>query len=269
MLTTENWPKGGTVVIVGVWFGTGEWIRACNPERIILVYNTVSPDQFMSTYRGINRRGFYDIEVVCASETVLRSVEGLEGIVEPSLIDIERFRPATNRPDRPFTVGRVSRDVPEKHHETDPQLYRDLVAEGCRVRIMGGTCLSSSLENLPGVELLPALAEPAEQFLQTLDCFYFRTADSWVEAFGRVIIEAMASGLAVVAHRIGGYSEEIEHGRNGFLFDTKDEALSQILRLKDNAKLLREVGPAARESAEQRYSIEARAQIREFYLRTP
>ena len=57
---------------------------------------------------------------------------------------------------------------------------------------------------------------------------YFRSATLYTspaeggESFGLVLIEAMASGIPVVASRISGYDEVIEHGRNGMLVDTAD-----------------------------------------------
>ena len=49
---------------------------------------------------------------------------------------------------------------------------------------------------------------------------------SQIEGLGRVVIEAMASGLAVVASRVGGLPEIVRHDVNGLLFDPGDlEAL--------------------------------------------
>ena len=45
----------------------------------------------------------------------------------------------------------------------------------------------------------------------------------------------MACGLPVVCHRHGGYTEWIEHGRSGFLFDTSEEAERILLMLRDDA----------------------------------
>ena len=47
-------------------------------------------------------------------------------------------------------------------------------------------------------------------------------ATSLFEGFGTAVIEAMAAGLPVVASAVGGASEYIEHGRNGYLVEAGD-----------------------------------------------
>ncbi len=44
---------------------------------------------------------------------------------------------------------------------------------------------------------------------------------SWQESFGLAALEAMACGVPVVASRVGGLPEVIEHGRTGLLYDRR------------------------------------------------
>ena len=214
------------------------------------------------------------MEVVYASELMKRSAGNYPGYVEPSLIDIDRFVPAPNK-NRPsdlttaaFTVGRLSSDIPYKHHPDDTALYRRLAEEGCRVRIMGPSpALEAELGGIESVTLLPMGAQEAHLFLQELDCFFYRTSKEWLEPWGRIVPEAMACGLAVVCHESGGYAEVIEHGRNGFLFETQQEALQILLALKEDRALRERVGKAARRTAEELFSGARRSEIVEFYLR--
>ena len=212
------------------------------------------------------------MEVMYASELTKKLVGDYPGFVQPSLIDLDRFVPAPRKPHapaNPFTVGRLSRANPKKHHADDPDLYRQLVDQGCRVRIMGPSpAVEEGLGGPEGpVELMPMFAQEAHVFLQGLDCFFYRTSEGWSEPSGRVVTEAMACGLPVVCHESGGYAEIIEHGRNGFLFDTQEEALEILLRLKEDRQLRESVGAEARRTAEGLFSSAVRSEIVQFYLR--
>jgi len=56
----------------------------------------------------------------------------------------------------------------------------------------------------------------------------------WVETFGMTLLEAMHYGLPVIAPPIGGPTEVVQDGRNGYLIDSED-MLSIILRIKELA----------------------------------
>lgn len=261
-----RFPMRGTFVFVGVYYYVGRWIYLTRPSRTILIYNTDDPHFLHEKLQILSVKGMRTVEIVYASETLKRSVN-YPGTVEHSLIDTRRFAPAKMpRVSGEFVVGRLSRDVLNKHHEGDPVLYRSLASFGCTVKIMGGTCLADRIGKTPRVILLPSGVEEPDAFLQGLDCFYYRTSSDLFETFGRVVAEAMACGLPVVCHSRGGYAEIIEDGRNGFLFDHEREALRIILDLKKNPSLRHSVGMSARESILSLYSASSISKMLEFYL---
>jgi glycosyltransferase involved in cell wall biosynthesis len=265
-----EFPKAGTLVIVGS-LSLGPWIHYARPRRTIFVQNStyMTPGRFRQRLRQLSNGGRREVEVMYASELTKRLAGNYPGYVQPSLIDLDRFVPAPNK-EQPsaFTVGRLSRADPLKHHPDDAALYRRLVEEGCRVRIMGPLpSLEEELGGMESVTLLPMFAQEAHLFLQGLDCFFYRTSEKYLEASGRVITEAMACGLPVVCHKSGGYAEWIDDGQNGFLFDTQQEALEILLLLKGDPALRGRVGKAARRTAEELFSAAVRSEIVEFYLR--
>ena len=264
-----EFPRTGTFIFVGAYVQPGRWVHLTLPRRIILVYNTPDPEPLAKLVHSLSRRGSRTVELVYASESLKRSI-GLPGVVHPSPIDLDRFAPAQRsaaRDDRhPFTVGRLSRDVPDKHHPGDPQFYQRLVAAGCRVRIMGGVSLERLGCTADTIELLPECAEEPQVFLQALDCFFYRTANHLTETFGRVVLEAMACGIPVVCQNRGGYVEVIESGKNGFLFETESEGLEILLRLKHDEPLRAAIGVAARETVRNLYSSDRRREMADFYL---
>jgi glycosyltransferase involved in cell wall biosynthesis len=242
-------PRRGTLVFVGVYFRIGHWVRLARPARTVVIYNTLQPDRLTKNLARLRSSGC-DPEVVYTSRA-LRCLEGGRGVVLESPIDVERFRPlqVARRTHRPFTVGRLSRDVRSKHHGEDPRLWRELAASGCAVRLMGATCLAPELSGVDGIEILPAGAEDPAMFLRSLDCFVYRTSADWFEAYGRVVLEAMASGLPIVASRNGGYVDHLHHGMNALLFDSTEEARGHVEQLRRDPAFAERLGAAARDDA--------------------
>ena len=261
-----RFPRGGTVVFVGVYYRYGRWIHFSGCQRRIIVYNSDHPHILRRRVRKLRSFGTHSVEVVFASRW-LRDASEYHGPVHASPIDLQRFTPHVGpRPPGPFTIGRLSRNQPEKHHPRDPELYGQLVANGMGVRIMGGDLLRElgPLDNR--VLLVPECGEDASRFLRSLDCLFYRTSDAWQEPHGRVVQEAMACGLPVVCSRRVGASDYLQHGRNGFVFDDDAEALAILRLLRDDPGLCARVGRAARETVEHLFSEAASRRVRDFYL---
>jgi glycosyltransferase involved in cell wall biosynthesis len=81
------------------------------------------------------------------------------------------------------------------------------------------------------------------------DIFLF---SSLTETFGNVTVEAMASGLAIVAYDYAAAAEYIEHGRSGLLvgYDDPNEFVRLAAALIEDRSRIRELGMRARLSAE-------------------
>jgi glycosyltransferase involved in cell wall biosynthesis len=76
------------------------------------------------------------------------------------------------------------------------------------------------------------------------------------EAFGIVLIEAMACGVPTVASDLPGLRSVIRDGKTGFLFATRDSRglLNAIRRILTNSDLRIQMGIEARRTAENEYS---------------
>jgi sugar transferase (PEP-CTERM/EpsH1 system associated) len=93
------------------------------------------------------------------------------------------------------------------------------------------------------------------EVLRGLDCFVL---PSLAEGISNTLLEAMASGLPVVATRVGGNAELMEEGLTGRLVPRADpEALAtEILRYFDDPLLGRRHGGAGRSLVEKRFSLD-------------
>ena len=110
-------------------------------------------------------------------------------------------------------------------------------------------------------ETLPALYHQSDIFLFT---------SIWAEPFGRVIVEAMASGMAVVGTGVGGASEIIIENENALIFIPDDPAsLShQLKQLIESPPLRERLAKAGRQTAVDKFDIQRMAAEIEVYLQT-
>lgn len=273
-----RYPDGGTLLMGGVHLQPAAWMRTARFQRVILFYNLASHGSLFMMVEALRELTGLEPELVFVSHLLQASVT-LPGRVVRSLMDIApflqvadaRFRStegegADAASTRPFTIGRMSRDDPAKHHPEDPALYRMLASRGVRVRIMGGTCLSAALEGVEGVELLATGAESPAEFCASLDGFFYRTG-SFSEAYGRVVPEAMATGLAVVVYRRGGYAELVTEGVSGFLIDSQESAYDALMWMQGNPQARRQMGQAARDRAVAEHGVEATQRDLAYYRR--
>lgn len=94
---------------------------------------------------------------------------------------------------------------------------------------------------------------------------WFRLADVAVvpsfneEAFGLVNLEAMASGVPVIATRAGGMPEIVRHHENGILIDqehVQEQLAKAVVRLLKDERLARQMGERARDMVESQWKWE-------------
>lgn len=242
-------PYGGNLIFLGTHFDPGQWLDYAKPKRLIVICVLSYPAQIFAALTLLQRPTLPEVELVFVSSR-LQDTLGLPGRVGPEPMDLERFHPQPRPAGMPFTIGRHSRDVPEKHHPDDPSLYRMLAWSGVRTRLLGGSCLNDVLNDMPEIETLAAGSIPAESFLGSLDCFFYRTGPSWAEPSGRVVMEALASGLPVIAHDSGGYTDWIEQGKNGYIFSRQEDAFELLTALKNQPEQRKQMAQEARASAE-------------------
>jgi glycosyltransferase involved in cell wall biosynthesis len=107
------------------------------------------------------------------------------------------------------------------------------------------------------VKLLGRIDDP-RQLLSASDAF---AMPSLKEGLGIAALEAMASALPVIASRVGGLREVVEHDRTGIIVPPADpdSIASAIGRLARTPALSSQMGAAARARAVENYSMERMA----------
>ncbi len=136
--------------------------------------------------------------------------------------------------------------------------------ERLRLVIVGGGPLMADIQAILAAAGMTDLAWLAGErgdvadVMRMLDCFVL---PSLAEGVSNTILEAMATGLPVVATRVGANPELVQHGHTGLIVPGSDptamaDALSQLFADPDGA---RQMGRAGRDAAVQRFSMQAMA----------
>jgi glycosyltransferase involved in cell wall biosynthesis len=94
------------------------------------------------------------------------------------------------------------------------------------------------------------------KIMSAMDVFVLATF--YEEGLSRVILEAMAAGIPVIASAIGGNPEVVMHGENGMLVQTGNAELlaKAILKISSDAEMLKQMGKKARKHVASKFSIE-------------
>ncbi len=186
----------------------------------------------------------------------------------PNGIDLEAFHPPADAQSltRLVTVARLR---PGKGHDTVVDAFADVARAfpEATLTIVGdgplGDTLAARVKGL-GLEARVRLAGHCEDVGAELRKQGLFVLASRSEAFPNSVIEAMATGLPVVASAVGGIPELIEHGRNGILVRPADpaELARAITDLLLRPSFARSLGRKARVDVTTQYSFDR--MVREF-----
>ncbi len=205
---------------------------------------------------------------VAMRQAVARGISPSRLYFLPNVVDTERFKPAAGAGEHPVTlvaVGRLARQKRIDRFIAALGRLRERVKGEVRGWIVGPTqdyCLRKELEAqaarlglYPGcLQFLGGVSDMAALYQQADICVL--TSD--FEGTPNVLLEAMASGLPVVATRVGGVPEIVRHGKTGFVLDRDDpEALvAALFELVTNFPRRKDMGLCARQYVEENHSLE-------------
>jgi glycosyltransferase involved in cell wall biosynthesis len=217
-------------------------------------------------------------EMTADAARVTRDVSERKLRVIPNGIDVGRFgpEPATRRavraelrvPEDAWVVGTVGRLASEKNQVLLVRALAPVLGERARLVLVGDGPEEPAIRRAiaearaePWVHLTGARAD-VPRYLRALDVF---ALPSLTEGLPLVILEAMATGLPVVASDVGGLPDVVAHGVTGFLVPPGDaDALRETLAaLAAQPARARELGSRGRSVAVARHSLE---RVSEAYL---
>jgi sugar transferase (PEP-CTERM/EpsH1 system associated) len=164
-----------------------------------------------------------------------------------------------------MVVGSVGRMVPIKDYATLLKAAACVIARGVdlRVLLVGSgpelekhRAFAAETPELAGRVVFLGATENVSEVLNAMDLFVL---PSLLEGMSNTLLEAMATGLPVVATRVGGNPELVVDGVTGWLFERGDvsELARRIEELTGRNELRCRFGDAARKRAEQQFSLRA------------
>ncbi|SIR25245.1 glycosyltransferase [Pontibacter lucknowensis] len=152
----------------------------------------------------------------------------------------------------------VGRLTPEKGIETLLRAHR---LQNFPLKIVGDGPLRGRVEQYAaanqGIEYLGF--QNRDQVLELLKSARGLIFSSeWLETFGMTIIEAFSTGTPVIAAKMGGAAQLVEDGVNGLHYSPgkAEELAERVHHLQQYPRLIRQLGTAARQSYEVKYTPE-------------
>jgi sugar transferase (PEP-CTERM/EpsH1 system associated) len=193
-------------------------------------------------------------------------------------VDGQRFHPGSQGPEpvpgcpfdpsRHWLVGTVGRMQGVKHQVLLARAFVRACALSPALRASGRLVLIGdgplraecqgilAQAGLTDLSWLPGERHDVPEVLRGLSCFVL---PSLAEGISNTILEAMATGIPVIASAVGGNVELVEDRRTGLLVAPDDvEALATaMVALHSDADRARAMGRAGRQDVDQRFSMEA------------
>jgi glycosyltransferase involved in cell wall biosynthesis len=187
-------------------------------------------------------------------------------------IELDRFTPVTEEEtkrlrekwglgERDAVVGIVSKLWDGKGHALLIEAFREIRQRKREAKLLmvgEGYLLKSLRELVDKYKLNDAVVFTGFQaeVAQIIATFDVAVLPSLFEGMGRVVVEAMAMEKPVVASRVGGIPDLVEHGVNGYLVSPGDvkELEHAVFKLLNDPSLARRMGKEGRRKISNQFS---------------
>jgi len=205
-----------------------DYIRHCGFKNIVVIHNYLDPGTVQSL----------------PSESIA-AVRREFGCGEDAFVLLHVGRLAWEKGQRTLLLA-----MPEILKAV-PRARLVIVGDGPEEESLGAMARSLGLKD---VVIFAGRRRDLPPLLGMSDVFLFPSIS---EGLGIALLEAMAAGLPVVASRVEGIIEVVQHESNGFLVPPDDPSAlaAAVIRLSADPDLRRTLGRGARYTVEQQFSV--------------
>jgi glycosyltransferase involved in cell wall biosynthesis len=197
----------------------------------------------------------------CRDKFVQAGLPAARMAIKPNFVDLPAPSGEAPRSGALF-VGRLS---PEKGVATLAQAAR--LSPEAAIDVIGDGPQEDLLQGLAGVRML-GRQMPDDIYARMRGAACLVLPSVWYENFPRVLVEAFACGLPVIASRLGAMADLIEEGVTGLLFEPGDatQLAERLAWARANPGRMRRMGANARAEYERKYTPEVNfAQLQAIY----
>jgi glycosyltransferase involved in cell wall biosynthesis len=178
----------------------------------------------------------------------------------PLMVNIKPYCYKSNR--QIEVIGMVGRIIGIKNHLWALQALSPFLRQNrCKIIIVGDgeeslkkEILQTALNNCIDLEIT-GYVQNVEKYLSAFDVLIHPSS---TEGFGLAIIEAMAFGVPVIASKVGGIPNIIQHKINGLLFESGNESdlLNNLVQLNNDYSFRKNISKEAYNSVVDKFSFD-------------
>jgi len=167
---------------------------------------------------------------------------------------LEMFFENTPNYNFPLKLIRHNSQGDNKHHPDTDSMITDILRLDSSIEFHYMPAYSK-MKTLPQIYKYPKNKPPVWEFLRHGNLFWYRLPDGYTEGGPKVVMEAMASGLAVISDNHSGPKDRVTE-ETGWLCDTWDDYLEVFKYIINNPNSIMEKGIAAKDHARKYFIAE-------------
>ncbi len=236
--------------------------RVDNPEsRLVSRIKYGAYKKVITISEGIKEvlisQGVKEHHVTCVRSAVDASEYGKE-------CDREWFQAEFGLPGNCLVMGMIAQFIERKGHRYVLDAFEALQGSGpdSYLIFFGQGPLEQAVKDMTerkGLEKRVLFAGYREDLSRVLPCLDLIVHPALMEGLGVSLIQAAASGVPIVASRVGGIPEIVRHEVNGLLVPPADTGrlASAMKRLLEHGNLRKEMGEKGRRMVQDEFSIKA------------